>query len=148
MRRMGAWDRAHPYVSAFIDRRALAEVLPAVLDALPLALGDGYRGGFLFDQHDAPAQLALPTSRDLAFFSVMYPQVPPELLPEALDAHARLAALLTGAGGKRYLGDWMGEVDDDRWRAHFGPAYDGWVKARHAFDPDRVFTSALIRNAR
>jgi cytokinin dehydrogenase len=147
MRRIGAWDRPHPYVSAFIDRRSLAEVLPAVLDALPPALGDGYWGGFLFDRQDAPAQLALPTSSDLAFFSVMYPQVPPELLPEALDVHARLAELLTGAGGKRYLADWMGEVDEEGWRAHFGPAYDGWVKARHAFDPDRVFTSALIRDA-
>ncbi len=147
MQRMGAWDRPHPYVSALIDRRTLAEVLPAVLDALPLALGDGYRGGFLFERQDAPAQLALPTSSDLAFFSVMYPQVAPELLPEALDVHARLAELLTGAGGKRYLADWMGEVDDDGWRAHFGPAYDGWVKARHAFDPERVFTSALIRDA-
>jgi cytokinin dehydrogenase len=147
MQRIGAWDRPHPYVSAFVDRRALAEVLPAVLDALPLALGDGYRGGFLFERQDAPAQLALPTSSDLAFFSVMYPQVAPELLPEALDVHARLAELLTGAGGKRYLADWMGEVDEEGWRAHFGPAYDGWVKARHAFDPDRVFTSALIRDA-
>jgi len=147
MQRMGAWDRPHPYVSAFIDRRTLAEVLPAVLDALPLALGDGYRGGFLFERQNAPVQLALPTSSDLAFFSVMYPQVAPELLPEALDLHARLAELLTGAGGKRYLADWMGEVDEDGWRAHFGPAYDGWVKARHAFDPDRVFTSALIRDA-
>jgi hypothetical protein len=42
--------------------------------------------------------------------------------------------------GKRYLADWMGGVDDDGWRAHFGPAHDGWAKARHAFDPDGVLT--------
>jgi len=147
MRRIGAWDRSHPYVSAFIDRRTLAEVLPAVLDALPLWLGDGYRGGFQFQRQDAPVQLALPASEDLAFFSVMYSQVAPELLPEALAVHARVAELFTSAGGKRYLADWMGEVDGDAWRAHFGPAYEGWMKARQAFDPEGVFTSSLVGDA-
>ncbi len=55
----------------------------------------------------------------------------------------RLLKVTSSAGGKRYLADWMGEVDGDGWRAHFGPAYEGWMKARHAFDPNRVFTSAL-----
>jgi cytokinin dehydrogenase len=144
MRRMGVWDRPHPYVSAFIERAALAEVLPAVLDTLPLSLGEGYRGGFLFDRRGAPPLLALPEGDDLAFFSVMYAQVPPELLDEALAAHARVGDLLVKAGGKRYGPDWMGEVDDEGWRAHFGDEYHGWVSARRAFDPDGLFRSALI----
>ena len=57
-----------------------------------------------------------PESDDLAFFSVMYPHVPPELLPEALDAHTRVSDLLTPAGGKRYGPDWMGRVDHEGWR--------------------------------
>jgi hypothetical protein len=88
-----------------------------------------------------------PESDDLAFFSVMYPHVPPELLPEALDAHPRVSDLLTRAGGKRYGPDWMGEVDHDGWRTHFGRAHEGWINARRTFDPNCVFRSTLVPNA-
>jgi cytokinin dehydrogenase len=148
MRRIGAWDRAHPYVSAFIDREALAEVLPAVLDALPLSLGDGYRGGFLFDRADAPPLLALPSSDDLAFFSIMYPQIAPEQLADALDVHQAISDLLTGAGGKRYAADWMGEMDAAAWRVRLSDRYEAWMVARRTYDPNDVFRSALLSDLR
>ena len=88
-----------------------------------------------------------PESDDLAFFSVMYPHVPPELLPEALDAHTRVSDLLTRAGGKRYGPDLMGEVDHDRWRTHFGRAHEGRISARRTFDPNCIFRSTLVPNA-
>lgn len=47
VKRLGAWERPHPYISAFIGADALAEILPAVLDALPLFLGDANRGAFM-----------------------------------------------------------------------------------------------------
>jgi cytokinin dehydrogenase len=148
MRRVGAWGRAHPYVSAFIDREALAEVLPAILDVLPLSLGDAYRGGFLFDRADAPPLLALPSFDDVAFFSIMYPQILPEQLDAALDVHERISDLLTQAGGKRYAADWMGDMDEGAWRARLGDRYDVWAKARRTYDPDGVFRSALIPHHR
>jgi cytokinin dehydrogenase len=148
MRRIGAWDRAHPYVSAFIDREALAEVLPAVLDALPLSLGDGYRGGFLFDRADAPPLLALPSSDDLAFFSVMYPQIAPEQLADALDVHQAISDLLTEAGGKRYAADWLGEMDAAAWRVRLSDRYEAWMVARRTYDPNEVFRSALLSDLR
>ncbi len=42
VRRLGAWDRPHPYIGALIGAEALVEVLPLVLDTLPL--GEGHRG--------------------------------------------------------------------------------------------------------
>ena len=77
----------------------------------------------------------------------MYPHVPPELLPEALDAHTRVSDLLTRAGGKRYGPDLMGEVDHDRWRTHFGRAHEGRISARRTFDPNCIFRSTLVPNA-
>ena len=148
MRQVGAWDRAHPYVSAFIDREALADVLPVVLDALPLSLGEGYRGGFLFDRADSPPLLALPSSDDLAFFSIMYPQIESAHLTAALAIHEAVSELLVQAGGKRYAADWMGEMDEDRWRARLGDRYDVWMSARQTYDPDGVFRSALLSDHR
>jgi cytokinin dehydrogenase len=144
MRKVGAWRQAHPYVSAFIDRGALSDVLPTVLDLLPLSLGDGYRGGFLFDRRDAPPMLALPSSDDVAFFSIMYPQIAPEQLADALNVHERISEVLIHAGGKRYAADWMGEMDVVAWRTRLGDQYDRWVSARKTYDPEGVFRSALL----
>jgi len=144
MRQAGAWQQAHPYISAFIDRETLSDVLPEVLDLLPLSLGDGYRGGFLFNRRDAPPMLALPSSDDVAFFSIMYPQIAPEHLADALDVHEQISEVLTHAGGKRYAADWMGEMDEVAWRARLGDQYDAWAAARKTYDPGGVFRSALL----
>jgi cytokinin dehydrogenase len=61
--RLAAWERPHPYVSAFIDAEALANVLPAVLDALPLLLGNANRGAFFMAKDGAPRLMALPRQK-------------------------------------------------------------------------------------
>lgn len=144
MRRIGAWERPHPYVSAFIDRQELNEVLPAVLNSLPTFLGDGHRGVFLVDRTGSPPLLALPISDDVAFFSVIYPQVLPPFLDAALEAFARVGELLADAGGKRYVADWLGDPDEASWQAHFGAEYGRWIQARAAYDPHGIFCSALV----
>ncbi len=144
MRRTGAWSQAHPFVSAFIDRPALAEVLPSILGALPLSMGDAYRGGFLFDRAVAPPLLPLPPPDDLAFFSVMYPQILKDQLPAALDAHRRVADLLTQAGGQRYAADWLDDMDSDAWTERLGDRFETWSSGRKKFDPNRIFRSALL----
>ena len=144
MRQVGAWGQAHPTISAFIDREALSDVLPDVLDLLPLSLGDGYRGGFLFDRRDAPPMLALPSSDDVAFFSIMYAQIAPERLADALVVHERISEVLMHAGGKRYAADWLGKMDEAAWRSRLGDRYDAWTSARKTYDPAGVFRSALL----
>ena len=54
VKRLGAWELPHPYISAFIGADALAEILPAVLDALLLFLGDANRGAFFMVADNAP----------------------------------------------------------------------------------------------
>lgn len=144
VRRLGAWERPHPYVSAFIGAEALADVLPAVLDALPLFLGDANRGAFFMAKDGAPRLMALPKAEDIVFFNVIYPQILPQFLDDALDALGRAGDLLTGAGGKRYVADWMGTMDDNRWRQHFGTLYDWWLDSKRTFDPHGVFCSFLL----
>jgi hypothetical protein len=39
---------------------------------------------------------------------VIYPQVPPQFLDATLEALHRAGDLLTEAGGKRSLADWLG----------------------------------------
>jgi cytokinin dehydrogenase len=144
VRRLGAWERPHPYVSAFIGAAALAEVLPSVLDALPLYLGDASRGAFFMARDAAPRLMPLPDEEDVVFFNVIYPQILPQFLDDALSALSRAADLLVEAGGKRYVADWLGEMGEGDWRAHFGPEYKWWIESKQRFDPDGVFCSYLF----
>jgi cytokinin dehydrogenase len=142
VRRLGAWDRAHPYIGAFIGSDDFVSVLPDVLGALPL--GEGHRGIFFLTPDEVPPSMALPDATDIVFIAVLYPQVLPQFLDDTLAAFQRAADLLTEAGGKRYLADWLGEMDEAAWRRHFGSYHDQWVEAKKAFDPDGVFCSLLL----
>jgi cytokinin dehydrogenase len=144
VKRLGAWERPHPYISAFIGADALAEILPAVLDALPLFLGDANRGAFFMAADNAPRLMALPDAEDVVFFNVIYPQILPQFLDDALGALQRAGDLLVGAGGKRYVADWLGTMDEDRWRGHYGSRYEWWVDSKRTFDPHGVFCSLLL----
>jgi cytokinin dehydrogenase len=142
VRRLGAWERPHPYISAFIAADALVEVLPAVLATLPL--GEGHRGAFFVSPDDPPPLMALPEDQDVVFFSVIYPQVLPQFLKDTLAAFERASDLLTGAGGTRYVADWLGEMDANAWRRHFGSRYQRWVDSKRRFDPHGIFRSVLL----
>ena len=142
IRRIGGWERAHPFISAFIDAAALVEVLPAVLEILPLV--EGHRATFFMAANEIPPLMALPESNDVVFFAVMYPQVLPQFLEDTLGASQRAADLLTGAGGKRYVADWLGDPSNVDWRGHFGSRYEAWIESKRTFDPDGVFCSLLL----
>ncbi len=144
VRRLGAWERAHPYIGALIGADALVEVLPAVLDALPLFLGHGHCGSFFVATKDVPPLMALPAADDVVFVSVLYPQVPPQFLDATLDAFGRVGELLTAANGKRYVADWLGDMDGEDWRRHLGPRHQQWLECKRTFDPHDVFCSLLL----
>jgi cytokinin dehydrogenase len=142
VRTLGAWERSHPYIGAFVGAEALVEVLPTVLDALPL--GEGHRGAFFVAAEDVPPLMALPEADDIVFLAVIYPQVLPQFLDETLAAFQKAGDLLVEAGGKRYVADWLGDVDQEGWRRHFGSRHDWWVASKRTFDPHGVFCSLLL----
>lgn len=142
VRRLGAWDRPHPYIGALIGAEALVDTLPAVLDTLPL--GEGHRGTFFVATEDVPPLMALPEEDDVVFVAFIYPQVLPQFMDDTLAAFQRAGELLTGAGGKRYVADWLGAVSDEDWRRHHGSRYEWWIEAKRAFDPNDVFCSMLL----
>jgi hypothetical protein len=57
-----------------------------------------------------PPVMALTAADDVVFFAIMYPQILPRFLDTSLEVFSRIAELLTGAGGKRYLADWHGTM--------------------------------------
>jgi cytokinin dehydrogenase len=142
VRQLGAWERPHPYIGALIEAEALVEVLPHVLNMLPL--GEGHRGAFLMATDESPPLMSLPEAPEVVFLGVIYPQVLPQFLDRTLEALQRAGDLLTGAGGKRYIADWLGDMGEEDWRRHFGSRYEWWVESKRTFDPHGVFCSLLV----
>jgi len=138
VRRLGAWERPHPYIGAFIGAEALVEVL----DTLPL--GEGHRGTFFVAADEVPPLMALPEADEVVFIAVIYPQVLPQFLDDTLRAFERAGDLLVEAGGKRYVADWLGDMSEQDWRLHFGRRHDWWLESKRRFDPHRVFNSLLL----
>jgi len=52
-------------------------------------------------------------------------------------------ALLLEAGGKRYLSGYLHQMDERKWRAHYGEHYDELARAKATLDPNGVFESCL-----
>lgn len=142
IRSTGGWDLPHPYIGALITPSSLADVLPAVLEILPL--GDGHRGTFFVDTKNVPPLMALPEGDEAVFFAVMYPKVLPEALEQTLEASQAAADVLTNVGGKRYVADWLGDPARFDWQEQLGGGYERWLLAKRTFDPDGVFRSRLI----
>jgi cytokinin dehydrogenase len=140
--RLGAWERPHPYIGALIGAEALVDVLPAVLETLPL--GEGHRGTFVVAADDVPPLMALPEAEAVVFISVIYPQVLPQFLDDTLLAFRRAGDLFVEAGGKRYAADWLGDAGEQDWHRHFGSHYERWVAAKRTLDPDGVLCSLLL----
>ena len=60
--------------------------------------------------------MALPDAEDVVFVNVIYLQILPQFLDNALGALQRAGDLLIGAGGKRCVAHWLGTMDK-RWVA-------------------------------
>jgi len=111
-----------------------------VLKTLPS--GEAHRGAFFVATDGVPPLMALPVAEDVVFFNVIYPQILPQFLDDTLAAFQRAGELLTEAGGKRYVADWLGEMGDADWRGHFGTGYGRWVEAKETFDRHGTFLAA------
>jgi len=140
--RSGGWDQPHPWFECFLPADRIADVLPAVLDALPMTLGDGHRV-LMVNRKGLPKAMAVP-SGDVAVLAILPTGVPRPLLDDALKGIKNVNDILLAAGGKRYLSGWLGTMDTAAWRRHYGEYYDGWMAAKRSFDPNGVLCSSLL----
>jgi cytokinin dehydrogenase len=142
MRRLGAFAQAHPIFESFLPTSAIPALLPRLLDRLPLFLGDGQRL-LPIARAGLPGSIAVPDG-DFVCFAVLLTGVHPALVTDALAAIRDVDTMCREAGGTRYLSGWLGEMDEARWRAHFGDKYAAWVEAKRRFDPRGIFVSRLF----
>ena len=143
MRRSGAWQQLHPWLECLLPVERLPALLPAILDELPLSLGEGHRLMWV-DTSNRPPFFAAPEGGRAVCFAVLPTGVSEGERGDVLAALGRLDGLLREAGGKRYLSGWLGPMDEARWREHLGGASERWTALKRRFDPGTIFRSALF----
>lgn len=137
MRTSGAWNQAHPWIECFISAEALAEVLPEILDMLPLSLGDGHRA-IMVAPDNLPNLFMMPPAKNILCFAILPMAVPVEDT-KTFDVLEKVNQLLLRAGGKRYLSGWLGKSNFD-WRQHYGTSYKTWETMKQQYDPSHVLS--------
>jgi cytokinin dehydrogenase len=142
MRRTGAWQWPHPWVEATLPGAAVAELLPQLLDVLPLALGENPR--LFFVNGRPPGRFfMMPEAEEVIGLAFTPVGIPSWIREEALTAFRTIHTRILAAGGKRYGSGWL-EMDEAAWRAHFGERFNDWLAAKQLFDPHNIFTSQMF----
>jgi len=142
MRRTGGWAQPHPWFECMLPLATAAELIPNALALLPPFLGDGHRV-LLVTGDRRPQAFAMPAGEPVVGFAVLPPGVPEALRGPTLAALQRVEALLLGAGGKRYLSGYLDQMDELKWRAHYGDRYEDLARSKATLDPSGVFESCL-----
>lgn len=143
MVRTGAWQEAHPWFEVLLPADRAGLLLEQIVPDLPLSLGDGHRLIWVASA-GAPPLFAMPAGSHALCFAILPTAVAASERSGLLHVLGELDRRLGDAGAKRYLSGWLGPMPEERWAAHLGPAYAGWLEHKRALDPNGILTSALF----
>jgi cytokinin dehydrogenase len=145
MRRSHAWERRHPWIDCLLEPGVLRQILPEVLEKLPRAAGDGHRLAWI-PTKNLPGLFSVPDGQWAVILAVLPTSIEESVYEETLAALDRIRRMLWDVGGKAYLANWFGPMDDAAWRRHYGERYNAWVAAKKKYDPRRVLHSMAFTN--
>lgn len=139
----GGAGLAHPWIECLVARGELAANLSPVVEAAPGGPNDRLQV-IVVRSALLPPNMPAPPGDLVAFLIAVPVGIDPADLDHHLAKARRMHDLLIDTGAKRLLSGWLPDADEAGWRRHFGDRFEGWRAARHAYDPDGVFTSALF----
>ncbi len=124
-------------------RRDEGSFLRAAQEPLNCTLGGGHI--LLWPCRGRVSEIPLFRTPDDDFvlgFGIL-PGVPRDLLEQAKARLSMASDFSIMAGGKRYLSGYIA-FDREKWRAHFGPTWDEFARAKRTYDPKGVLNPGFI----
>ena len=140
MKQNGSWDLLHPWYECFIDKSTIQELLPEILNLIPMYMGGIYHL-FPVNAQKTPEYFMMPDGDEIFAFCILLPGIPHNLLDKTLTIIEQLDKLLLLKGGKRYLSGWIGAQDEAYWRGHYGNKFEKLRKLKKLYDPHSIFQS-------
>lgn len=142
MKVTGAWHQKHPWFECLLPYETAVELIPRVLERLPLFLGDGHRIMPVADV-PRPALVMHPSGPPCIGFGVLSAGVATPFEGPALGALEALHEEVVSVGGKRYLSGWLFEPDEAAWQRHYGEQFVQWRARKAELDPKGILGSVL-----
>lgn len=143
MRRTRAWERRHPWIDCLLTPDMLREALPKVLEMLPRGAGDGHRLAWI-PTANLPKLFSVPAGEWAVILAVLPTSIDDSVYEETVASLDEVRRYLWGIGGKAYLANWFGPMDEAGWRRHFGARFDAWMAAKNKYDPRGVLRSVAF----
>lgn len=141
--RTGAIQQIHPWIESLMPLKALKNILPEVLEKIPMWLGD-YHRLILVKKHQLPTLFSVPEDEEIGCFAILPMGSAPALNNDTLKALTMIHQILTEAGGKRYISGWLSMMGREDWQNHYQGKYKELSYLKKKFDPNNVFTSIVL----
>lgn len=143
-KRGGTWSHVHAWMETVLPWDRAADFIEAVLvDLPPSVLVGGHVLIWPAKGRTSRSRLFMrPPDENLVGFGVL-PAIPQHLWEEARPLVENLHRMSLLFGGKRYLSGWI-DFTPEEWRAHFGPEWDAWARAKRRWDPDGVLNPGFV----
>ncbi|MDO0933476.1 FAD-binding protein [Streptomyces sp. DG2A-72] len=144
LRVTGEWERPHPWLTLLLPEAAAVSFVPAILaDSGQQGLrtcGTVQLRPLGSDRLRAP-MLRKPMGEDLCLVSLMRtaPPADADAVRQALAANRELYERARELGGTLHAVSAVQMTPRD-WQAHFGPAWEGFARAKTQYDPHQILT--------
>lgn len=147
MKKSGSWELAHPWWECFLPIDLVSQILPHLLQQLPLSLGDGLGYRLLVLNEKGLTSFMKPSSSTCIAFAALPIGINTHSLQPVLDSLKIVDEWVLARGGKRYLSGWLGNMDQEAWKLHYGSYYYEWMGLKEKYDPNGILQSLLLKDA-
>jgi FAD/FMN-containing dehydrogenase len=140
MRQQGAFAQFHPILEFIISADKAKEIVEKALQLLPPAYEDGFRLIY-FSKKNLPPYVMIPEAEQLCMFAVLPTGIAEEHLEECFDAAQTLHEYARALHAKRYLSGWVGMMDSQEFKNHYGGKAAQLAALKKKMDPGNLFKS-------
>jgi FAD/FMN-containing dehydrogenase len=140
MRQQGRFAQYHPILEFIISADKAKEIVEKALQTLPPAYEDGFRLIYI-NKKNLPPYVMVPEAEQLCMFAVLPTGIAQQHKEECFNAAKTLHEYAMTIDAKRYLSGWVGMMDQQEFKNHYGGKAAKLSALKKNMDPGNVFKS-------
>jgi len=140
MRQQGRFAQFHPILEFIISADKARVIVEKTLQTLPPAYEDGFRLIYI-NKKNLPTYVMVPQAEQLCMLAILPTGIAEQHLEECIRAAKTLHEYAMTIHAKRYLSGWVGMMDPQEFKSHYGRKASELVALKKKMDPGNVFKS-------
>lgn len=140
MRKTGKYDQSHPFLEFIIPVEQAKNLINQALKILPPSYEDGFRMIFI-NKNNLPAYFIVPDSPDICMLAILPSGIQKDDLAVCLPAAEQLHKYAESIGANRYLSGWLGMMNSNDLKKHYGNKATQLTQLKKKMDPNNILRS-------